>query len=120
MYLATDTGRYAVTSTVAGCARRVEFRVTECERLVMPNVFTPAGADRFVPIEMRGIATATLEVYNRWGVRLHGTTDLRHVGWDGSVAGRRCPGGTYFYLVRYVTGRGQQKQVKGWVELVGG
>lgn len=119
-YYAADTGRYAVDITVAGCTRRVEFHVTECERLVMPNVFTPnadALNDRFVPIELRGIASATLEIYSRWGHRLFTTPDLRR-GWDGTAATRGCPDGTYFYLVRYVTARGQAGQVKGWVELV--
>ena len=88
----------------------------------MPNIFT-ANADglndRFVPIEMRGIATATLEVYNRWGRKLYTTPDIRHRGWDGTAAGRPCSDGTYFWLVRYVTPRRQSKIVKGWVELTG-
>ena len=121
-YLAPDTGRYAVTISVGGCARQVEFHITECERLRLPNIFTPGAPDglndRFVPIELRGIGAAALDVYNRWGHRLFTTPDLRR-GWDGTVGGRRCAAGTYFWLVRYQPVRGPQKTVKGWVEIAG-
>ncbi len=120
-FLAADTGRYTVSITLDGCTRRVEYHIGECERLIMPNIFSPNADrlnDRFVPIEMRGIASATLEVYNRWGQRVATTNDIRRTGWDGTAGGRLCAAATYFYLVRYTTVRQQQKTVKGYVELV--
>ena len=122
--VATDTGRYYVdiSAVRAGaCSRRVRYHVSECERLLLPNVFTPNADgrnDRLVPIEMRGIAAATLTVYSRWGQRLSVSTDLRHRGWDGTAGGQRCAAGTYFWVVRYTTFRRQQKLAKGYVELV--
>ncbi len=122
-YLAPDTGRYTVTVRLGGCARQIEFRVTECERLLMPNIFTPGAPDgvndRFVPIEQRGIASASLEVYTRWGQPVFTTDDLRR-GWDGTAGGHACAAGTYFWLVRYRPVRGPQRMVKGWVEVGGG
>lgn len=119
--VATDTGQYVVEITNAHCTRRVTYHVSECELLIMPNVFTANGDavnDRFVPIEMRGIASATLEIFNRWGRKLYTSADIRNQGWDGTAAGRECADGVYFWLVRYTTYQRQQKMVKGYVELL--
>lgn len=115
--VAADTGTYFVDVTAAGCAQRFYFRVTECEQLLMPNIFTVTGDalnERLLPIIIRGIGAASLTVYNRWGRQIYTTDDLRHQGWDGAAAGP----GTYFWLVRYTTFRGQHKTAKGWVELM--
>lgn len=117
LFVATDTGSYFVDISQATCTQRFYFRVSECEQLLMPNIFTATGDalnERLLPIIIRGIGAASLEIYNRWGRRIYATADLRHEGWDGAGAGP----GTYFWLVRYTTARGQLRTAKGWVELL--
>ena len=73
--------------------------------------------DVFVPMEMCGIATGTLKIYNRWGQLLF-TSEIRK-GWNGRVNGSKSNDGVYYYLVEYQDFRGQEKKKKGWLELVG-
>ena len=47
--------------------------------LDMPNVFSPNGAgvnDRFKPIQLHGIVSATLQIHDRWGQMVYETSDL--------------------------------------------
>ena len=122
--LVTAAGIYEIDIAVGACVRRVRYRVGTCERLTMPNVFTPFAPDgrndRFRAIEQFGIAAATLEVYSRWGRPVFSTDDPAGVGWDGTLGGgRRAAPGVYHWLVRYRTARGEPKTLRGWVELAG-
>ncbi len=84
--------------------------------LAMPNVFTPNGDDSnevFLPMRQQHVASARLEVYNRWGQPLFQTDDLTK-GWDGGES----PAGTYYWLVRYEGTNGKAYTSKGFVELL--
>ena len=64
-------------------------------------------------------------MYNRWGnlvaERAEATTNpstTLRVTWDGTYNNQPLPAGTYFYIVESVTGNGEQKNYKQFVQLV--
>lgn len=67
----------------------------------LPNVFTPNSDgvnDLFVP-GIVGLSNFRLEIFDRWGARVH-TSELPAQGWDGrDFAGLEMPSGMYFYVV---------------------
>jgi gliding motility-associated-like protein len=122
VYEATKPGKYEVDITVSTCTKTFSVQIGDYEKLVLPNVFTPNEDNRndtFAPMEMCGLASGTLKIFNRWGVLLFTTSDISK-GWNGRVNGSKSSDGVYYYLVEYQDFRGQQKKKKGWVELVGG
>lgn len=70
------------------------------------NVFTPDGEDnlnnKFV-IEIEGWEEYEINIYNRWGELVFKSDDpLNH--WDGTImnkGSKKCPAGTYFYVINY-------------------
>jgi gliding motility-associated-like protein len=113
-FKATQPGMYTVEIRKEGCLKSLTAHVSDCEILEMPTLFTPNGDgknDRFVAKIIRGIPSATLEIYNRWGQKLFTTTDLKQAGWDGSGATE----GVYFWVVRYRNFKGEEKVRSGVV-----
>ena len=41
-----------------------------------------------------------LNIYNRWGMRIYQTNDLKH-GWDGSYLNQPVAEGVYFFEISY-------------------
>ncbi len=66
-----------------------------------PNIFTPnndGSNDVFFPGHIEWTMGMTLEIYNRWGVKLY--TSKSNSGWDGrNMNGLEAPDGTYYYVV---------------------
>jgi gliding motility-associated-like protein len=121
IYYATKPGKYEVDITLGNCSKTFSVQIEDFEKLRMPNVFTPNGDglnETFAPLEMCGIAAATLKIYNRWGQLLYTTSDIGK-GWDGFVNDNKKAAGVYFYLLEYSDFRGNLKRKKGWVELAG-
>ena len=88
--------------------------------IVTPNgdglndVFTIRGIEKF--------PNNTLEIFNRWGVKVYGTEgyaqdDNFFRGFsDGRVTidrGDRLPVGTYYYVLNYVNDKGESKRLAG-------
>jgi gliding motility-associated-like protein len=121
IYRATKPGNYEVEITYRSCTKKFSVQIGDHEKLVMPNIFTPNGDglnERFAPMEMCGIASGTLKIFNRWGQQIYTTSEINK-GWNGKVNGKKGADGVYFYLVEYTGFNGQQKMKKGWVDLVG-
>ncbi len=122
-YTVTQPGIYWVNVTVSNCSVTDTLNVVseDCEVILeMPNVFTPNGDginESFVPIEMKGIQQATLQIYNRWGQQLVETNDLV-TGWDGKCNTVDCTSGTYFWIVQYSTITNESKTLKGFLTLI--
>jgi gliding motility-associated-like protein len=113
----TDTGQYSVDVTIGNCTQRFSTHVSVCELLQMPNVITPNNDglnDNLEPAHIRGISTAGLQVFNRWGQQVFSTGNLLEGGWNGINA----PLGIYYWVVRYTTFKQEQKVLKGWVEVL--
>ncbi len=121
VFLATRPGTYEVEITLGNCSKKFSTRIGDFEKVTLPNVFTPnhdGHNDAFTPMEMCGLASATLKIYNRWGQLLYTTSDLAQ-GWNGMVNGQKVGDGVYYYLLEYTNFRNELKKKKGWVELVG-
>jgi len=119
----TQPGIYWVNVSVNNCSAADTLTVDsiDCEIILeMPNVFTPNGDgvnESFVPIEMKGIQQATLQIFNRWGQKLVETNDLV-TGWDGKCNTVDCTSGTYFWIVQYSTITNESKTLKGFLTLI--
>jgi gliding motility-associated-like protein len=70
----------------------------------VPSAFTPNGDTRndiLKPIIPFGSVLEYFTVYDRWG-KLMFTTNKNGIGWDGKVAGKEQPTGTYVWICRYL------------------
>ncbi len=54
----------------------------------------------FEPIIIKGLGSARLEIYNRWGEKMYETSDMEK-GWDGVYRGKPVPEGEYFWILYY-------------------
>ncbi len=88
----------------------------------MPNIFTPNNDgknDFMIPVEMRGILSGHLEIYNRWGQKLFTSADLINNGWNGSYKNIRATDGVYYWIVNYFNFLNQHKVREGVIHLMG-
>jgi gliding motility-associated-like protein len=100
------TGTYTVVLTVSsGVCTATATGVIVVEdglSIEIPNVFTPNGdgANDVFSIKSTGVKEISLQIFNRWGQKLHELTGPK-ASWDGlTPAGATCPEGTYFYFVK--------------------
>jgi len=92
----------------AGCPWTDTVQVVLIEREVgepiVPNVFSPNGDGYNDAYLVEGVDPGEfrLEVYNRWGMLVFGTTNV-NVGWNGRLenGSEVVPDGTYFYVLTY-------------------
>jgi gliding motility-associated-like protein len=71
---------------------------------IIPNVFTPNGDDANNEYLIEGVDAAqfSLEIYNRWGMKVFASTNPGK-GWNGKLdnAGELLPDGTYYYVLTF-------------------
>lgn len=70
----------------------------------VPNAFTPnhdGKNDRLRPIAVGMARIEYFGIYNRWGQLVFSTT-VNEQGWDGTIAGKDQPTGTYVWVVKAV------------------
>ncbi|MBI2281710.1 MAG: gliding motility-associated C-terminal domain-containing protein [Bacteroidetes bacterium] len=104
-----QSGTYFVTVTDSlNCVKSDTINVLDlqlnCESYILiPSVFTPnrdGQNDEFL-ILLKGMDFISLEIYNRWGLKLFESTQ-KNRGWDGrTTTGSVVPSGTYFFIVNY-------------------
>lgn len=102
-------GTYTVSvNDGSGCVKADIINVLDlkldCEFFIfIPTVFTPNGDgqnDEFL-IQLKGLEFISLEIYNRWGLKLFESTQENR-GWDGRTnTGSKVVDGTYFFIVNY-------------------
>ncbi|QNR25270.1 DUF7948 domain-containing protein [Croceimicrobium hydrocarbonivorans] len=95
----------------------------ESFELKFPNIFTPNGDgmnDEFTVLDLESVAPflerATLEVYNRNGLRIY-AGDLLQASWNGKSQGQEVPDAVYFYIFNYEDICGQTKEQNGFFHL---
>lgn len=124
-FLYTSAGNYNVTVTVTdnnGCTDSATVTIVVDEEITIdiPNVFTPNGDetnDLFL-INTTGIDKMTVSIYDRWGV-LIAVVEGVNAGWDGrAVNGMSAVDGTYYFVLDYVTYRGEAMNKTGFVTLL--
>ena len=93
--------------------------------VIVPNIFTPNndGINDTWSIILHdyGVILFDLQttVYDRWGVPVFQTTDIREVWLGHTPTGKICNPGSYFYVITYTNGiTNQPETLKGFVELV--
>ena len=93
--------------------------------VIVPNVFTPNsdGVNDTWSIVLHdyGVSLVDMQttVYDRWGIAVFQTTDIREVWLGHTPTGKICNPGSYFYVITYTNGiTNQPETLKGFVELV--
>lgn len=120
-------GRYAVTirnkdqcivdTTNAELVLRLE---PECERVSVPNAFSPnndRNNDLFKPVHSPYLTQVSLTVYNRYGQIVFRSTPLQPA-WDGSMNGRQLAQDYYAWVLTYRDIYGAPKKMNGLVLLL--
>lgn len=89
----------------ANCADSAFIKVKVFQTLpsvFVPNAFTPnhdGKNDLLRPIAVGMSSIDYFQIFNRWGQLVFSTTINEH-GWDGTIAGKQQPSGTYVWLVK--------------------
>jgi len=116
-------GTYTVTLTVtnsAGCTDTVTGFVTIIEGIIIPNVFTPNGDgtnDEFY-IANSGLKEYSIEIFDRWGVKIFEST-APEIHWDGrTTSGQLCTDGTYYFILKAVSNL-KDYSTTGFITLIG-
>ncbi len=121
-YTVTFPGVYWVTADVQGCVNSDTILIVlDCpSNLWFPNCFTPNADgvnDKFKP-EYENIFQYQLYVFNRWGQLIYDSNNIDE-GWDGTIKGRKCPFGVYFFIAEYREGKnGINRSVSGSITLL--
>jgi len=111
-----------VTSTIAGCKGEgfITVRVYKGPDIYVPTGFTPNNDgknDRFTPFPVGIKSYKYFRVFNRWGQLIFSTTRIND-GWDGKIAGKEQPSGTYIWMIEGVTKDDKIITKKGTVTLI--
>jgi gliding motility-associated-like protein len=96
----------------------VNFKLCETE-LEMPDIFSPnkdGFNDLFLPIRIKKVVSAELQIYNRWGSEIYRNGDVS-TGWDGTHNGNKSAEGTYFWIVNYTDLDNVSFTINGYVTL---
>jgi gliding motility-associated-like protein len=130
VYTATSEGQYEVELTnTFGCVANDKTDVrNECiPKIIAPNAFKPSSGitpnKEFFVLSFFITDDFEVFIYNRWGEMVYQSND-RHFKWNGGYnnnASQLLPGGTYAYVIRYVSAfrpdLGKQEQ-RGGVSLL--
>ncbi|THU36851.1 T9SS type B sorting domain-containing protein [Niastella caeni] len=91
----------------AGCVDSAYIKVKVFKTMpsvFVPNAFTPnrdGRNDLLRPVAVGMTRIDYFQIFNRWGQLVFSTTTNEH-GWDGTIAGKLQPSGTYVWLVKAV------------------
>jgi gliding motility-associated-like protein len=126
LYTLKNTGQYCfrlIATNKLGCTDTAEnclMLLSDTNSvLLIPNVFSPnndLNNDIFI-IKHKNISLVQFDIYNRWGQKVFGTTDINK-GWDGYFKGKLCDMETYYYTITYTEYSGVQKTLNGDVLLL--
>lgn len=107
----------------AGCIDSAFIKVKVFQTMptvFVPNAFTPnrdGKNDQLRPIAVGMARIDYFRIYNRWGQLVY-STSTNEYGWDGTIAGKVQPSGTYVWLVKAVDYTGAPYVQRGTLVLV--
>lgn len=116
------TYRVRVSDT-AGCFAYDEMKVLVYKtgpQIFIPTAFTPNGDGRneiAMPVLVGMERLDYFRVYNRWGQMVYSTSQVGK-GWNGELAGKPQPSGTYVYTAQAVDFTGKTVFKKGTLVLI--
>jgi len=114
-YTGVDSFSYHICDPEGRDTAWVYIRIAgECE---LPNAISPNGDginDVFVVPCAEG--DVVFNAYNRWGIEVY-RSEQYHNDWDGRYQGSSLPDGTYYYVVKYVTGGGEEVNRAGFITI---
>jgi gliding motility-associated-like protein len=99
----TTTTYSLLVTTDKGCYATAKEIVAVFYDLLMPNAFTPNGDGKNDVFRIPPIVPVKIirfVVYDRWGELVFSTADSG-AGWDGRLAGKPQPAGTYVWMIEY-------------------
>ncbi len=95
--------------------------VTKESKIYMPNAFNPISDIEinrvFKPTYSFAGSNFTMEIYNRNGSKIYETNDIDE-GWDGTIAGKLVPPGTYRYYIHAVDKKGKTITKEGSLTII--
>jgi gliding motility-associated-like protein len=110
-----------VSDVNTGCVGydTVDVYVTNEFSIFVPTAFSPNldGINDDLYVRGTGIKTFTLDVFDRWGMRVFNTSDQK-VGWNGNHKDKPVIAGVYTYYLKYEKYDGTFGELKGNVTLV--
>lgn len=117
------SGTYTVQQVVtnaSGCIDTIQGVIVVNEGIIIPNVFSPDGDgvnDQFY-IANSGMKEFSIEIFNRWGIKVFETT-ADEIRWDGtSTSGIRMSDGTYYYILKAISTAGKDYSTTGFLTLL--
>jgi len=120
----TDTGTYFITLTVSnqwGCLDTTvrQIIIKPGMAIYVPNTFTPNGdkLNDFFTAEGFGIKEFTMEIFDRWGLKLFETMKM-DIGWDGTYGGKECQIDVYVYQITAIDIFNKKHTYRGQVNLI--
>ncbi len=84
--------------------------------LFIPNVFKPDNDGKnetFIIRASHKFSKISLLIFNRWGDPIYESEDYKN-DWDAEGVN----GGTYYYLIKGIDARNQERRYKGWVQVL--
>lgn len=110
-------------TTEIGCKSQGQITISEkyCPGILeMPNVFSPNNDlinDYFKPISSSGIEQGEIIIFNRWGQKIY-SASMADKPWDGTVNGRECANGIYFWTAFFKDFYGKEYAQSGSLTLL--
>lgn len=112
-----------LTASNNGCADTtcLLIDIDALEFITIPNVFTPDGdgVNDFFFINSSGMKEFTLEIYDRWGIKMF-SSDRPGIKWDGrTISGVEASDGTYFFILHAVSStKSKDNSTTGFITLL--
>ncbi|WP_045501943.1 T9SS type B sorting domain-containing protein [Chryseobacterium sp. StRB126] len=94
---------------------KVEFVVPNLVNVITPNA---DGVNDVIDYSaLSGKQNLVINIFDRYGTKIHQADKLNGYKWDGTVSGRRVPTGTYWYSILWNENNTKNTPVKftGWV-----
>ena len=121
----TAAGTYSVLLEVdKGACTGSKIKVITVEvpsKLEVPNVFTPNGdkVNDIFRLIAASLGDIEATIFDRWGNKVYEVVSgTGNIAWDGkNMAGKECPAGTYFYMIKATGKDGEEYDLKGNVTL---
>lgn len=118
-YSSCGPQKICLIATKNNCIDTVCSDIELSDLLTIPNIFSPDGdgSNDLFFINNTCLKEYTLEIFNRWGMKV---VEISSGGWDGRTkSGVEASDGTYYYMLKAVSLLpGKEYDSKGFVSLV--